>query len=316
MKQYLSLLLFCTFLITSLVVKNLTLFHPLQKISEFSQNEEIAKKLRGPAIASLVTNDENDIIDLCTALNSLKNLPDNSSAPALIFNEDNLFPSQIELLRNCTPRELFFPLVNFSIFPRGFDPNNSTSNWSRRSKWGYHQMINFWISNIWEHVAITPYDTIMRIDSDSCWSQRVQMDGPRRYLPGLPQGKVYYANQLMYDEPFVTERFFEFTRDYIANNNLTVMNPDLLQTHRNLDNLTRITYNNFEVASVDFMLRPEVRKWHDQITNKAPFYVYKYRWGDAIERFATMAIFMAPSEVAGDMGIIPEYRHSTVCEIN
>ena len=315
MHKYIKFIL-STFVLTPLAFINLTLFLPPTKQLTLSRNGNLDPKPRGPAIASLVTNEDYDIIAMCMALNSLKNLPDNSSAPALIFNEGNLFFRQIEHLRNCTPRELFFPLVDFSVFPKGFDPVNSTSNWSRRSKWGYHQMISFWITNIWEHDAITPYDTIMRIDSDSCWSHPVQTDGPRRYLPGLPKGKVYYANHLMYDEPFVTENFVEFTSDYIARENITVMNPDLLKSHRSVDNLTRITYNNFEVSSVDFMLRPEVRKWHFRITNEAPFHVFKYRWGDAIERFATMAIFMDPSEIAGDMGLIPEYAHSGVCTVS
>ena len=129
--------------------------------------------------------------------------------------------------------------------------------------------------NIWEHESIAPFDTITRIDSDSCWTQPLTMDGPGQFLPGLPHGKVYYANHLLYDAPFVTKNFVEFTRAYIAKNNLTLMNPELLKSHLSLDNLTCITYNNFEVTLVDFMLHPQVKKWHFQITNEAPFNVYK-----------------------------------------
>ena len=165
--------------------------------------------------------------------------------------------------------------IESHILTKGFDPHNSTSNWSKRSKWGYHQMISFWITNIWEHESIAPFDTITRIDSDSCWTQPLTMDGPGQFLPGLPHGKVYYANHLLYDAPFVTKNFVEFTRAYIAKNNLTLMNPELLKSHLSLDNLTCITYNNFEVTLVDFMLRPQVKKWHYQITNEAPFNIYK-----------------------------------------
>lgn len=49
--------------------------------------------------------------------------------------------------------------------------------------------------------------------------------------------------------------------------------------------------SNFEVSSKSFMQRPDVALWHDALTEKEPFGVYRHRWGDAVTRFLTSAIF-------------------------
>ena len=108
------------FIISSLQISTryFTTLPPILQIASL-QDEQFSQKVQGPAIATLVTNETDNISALCLALHSLKNLPDNSSAPALIFNENNLLSFQIEHLRNCTLRVLSFPTVNFSVFPKG-----------------------------------------------------------------------------------------------------------------------------------------------------------------------------------------------------
>lgn len=118
------------------------------------------------AIASLVSNSEQDVRELCRALKSLRLLPDYADpslcrplAPVLIFHEDgeNGLSQQQQLqLHTCMDkRDVFFPKVQFDEFPAGFDPIKEEANHQRRSKWGYHQMIRFWITKIWEHPAIS-----------------------------------------------------------------------------------------------------------------------------------------------------------------
>ena len=39
------------------------------------------------------------------------------------------------------------------------------------------------------------------------------------------------------------------------------------------------------------MKREDVSLWHDALTEKEPFGVYRYRWGDAVTRFLTASMF-------------------------
>jgi len=53
--------------------------------------------------------------------------------------------------------------------------------------------------------------------------------------------------------------------------------------------------NNFEVTDLDFFLSPEVTGFADAITRS--FGIYKWRWGDAILRYLTIALYANPDEV-------------------
>ena len=48
---------------------------------------------------------------------------------------------------------------------------------------------------------------------------------------------------------------------------------------------------NFEVSSKQFMQSKIVRDWHFALTEKEPWGVLTKRWGDAVTRFLTAALF-------------------------
>jgi hypothetical protein len=60
------------------------------------------------------------------------------------------------------------------------------------------------------------------------------------------------------------------------------------------------------------MQSPEVMAWHYAVTEEEPLGVFRNRWGDAIVRFATMAIFAAPEEIEG-MKRPVGYSHGPGC---
>lgn len=123
-------------------------------------NYEEGRRRQRPAIVTLVSNSKDDVLNLCVALSSLRNLADahkhgstsSSPAPVLIFHDGDLSNRQRAFLsNNCTTRDLSFPVVDFQSFPQGFNATSEQSNMSKRSKWGYQQMIRFWITRIWTH---------------------------------------------------------------------------------------------------------------------------------------------------------------------
>jgi hypothetical protein len=268
-------------------------------------------------IVTLVTNETNDLHELCDALVSLVHLPDMQDdtrplAGVIVFNEGNLLYRQKMLLERCTLRPITFTLIDFHTFPKGFDPQNETVSWGRReayNKWGYHQMIRFFVTRICDHDAVQTYETVMRLDTDSCWTETP----PDSALPELPSEYIYQHNVgTMVDTAAFCDGIYDLAKNYIERHNISVANPSLWQefeaewkNHKQC----QIFYNNFEVARISFMQQPQVRDWHEHVTEYEPFLVFHVRLGDAVIRRVTMAMFVTPEQLLG-----PPKGYTHVCQ--
>jgi len=258
------------------------------------------------AIVSLITGSEADVKNLCSALTKLQHLPDvtNTDLPladVIIFHEpDDLSVESRAKLSNCTDRATKYAEVDFTQFPQGFDPEKEESRWQKRSKWGYSQMIRFFISGLWQHQVIGGYDFVMRLDADSCWSEISRNDPERPIYPYLPDGVVYQRHREGKDDGFVCEGLYDFTSNYISTNGIAVANPELWQKFEKTwieEGKCLGFFNNFEVTNVPFMQQPATREWHEAVTERPPFGVYRHRWGDALVRYLTLALFAPPSRI-------------------
>lgn len=177
----------------------------------------------------LTTNSANDLDNLCVALESLRYLPGDRNlapsrrAPVLVFNEGNLDEQQLSFVRNCVTdghRNVAFPIVRLNErFPEGF--GNVADEWERykssvgipsEQKWegrppafSYANMIRFWTHILWTHPAVQQFETIMRMDTDSCLLRPLydegddensdsEIDESLRFLPFLPSKDVVYLS--------------------------------------------------------------------------------------------------------------------------
>jgi hypothetical protein len=273
------------------------------------------------AIVTLTANKTKDMERLCTALHSLKFLPDarNHSRPlasVLIFHENNIPHPTLANLQNCTPRPLSFPSVDdyFDSYPPGFDPVKEPSPWRRRTKFGYAQMIRFYVTGLWKHPAIQGYESVMRLDNDATWDRNTLQN---ETFPDLPMDKVYHANVLSSDPPEYCSGIWWVARNYIATHNISVANPQMWKIfsrhfHEGGDRRCLMWYNNFEVVRVPFMQQPQVQHWHETVTEHEPFGVYRRRWGDNIIRFLTMTIFAEPGTLLATGAAPAGYQHKGV----
>lgn len=269
------------------------------------------------AIITLITGKEDDVNNLCNALSSLVHLPDvhmkdSSLADVLVFHEPNdLSIESMNRLSNCTANRLVrFPVVDFA-FPRGFDPYKEESRFQKRSKWGYSHMIRFFIKGLWEHPAVADYEFVMRLDSDACWNQIPIDDTERRMYPYLPPKYVYQRNKEMQDIKEYCHGIYNFTVNYISTHNTDVANPDLWRKfeRRWLDKERCLSfYNNFEITRMKFMQQPDVRQWHEAVADGKPYGVFRHRWGDAIVRYLTLALFSSPQTILYHVNT-PYYQH-------
>lgn len=273
----------------------------------------------GAAIAILVTNRTKDVDELVTGLRSLAFLQGDSDphhkAPVLCFHEGDLTTHQKTRIAASTDRPVAFPTVDFTEFPDGFDPNkhgDTDFKVKGRKTWGYYQMIRFWVTGIWKHPAIAHFDTIMRIDSDSCFKD------VNPYLPNFMNKDLFYHSQYVGFENGAeyVNGLYDFAVQYMR----TVKSPseprNFLLWHftttvwTTMDTLP-LFRSNFEVSRKSFMQRKEISDWHDALTEQEPFGVYRHRWGDAVTRFLTASIFVNQDRI---MTIRPTgYFHKIGC---
>lgn len=272
----------------------------------------------GPVVATLLASREKDVQDLCVALTSLAFLGGDSKdfpAPILVFNEGDLSEEQVKFVVSCTERPVAFPQVDFKTFPDGFDEKVISKMFrvEGRKEWGYYQMIRFWITGIWKHPALEPFGTVMRIDSDSCFK------ATNEYLPNFKHDNLLYYSQFVgfEDGKNYTTGLLDFAEDFMKSIGRHPGDPLMWafikttwEEHQSLP----LFMTNFEVSRKSFMQRPDVAKWHEALTEKEPFGIFRYRWGDAVTRFLTAAMFAQNHQV---MTSYPEgYGHKENCPVN
>mmetsp|Transcript_43844 Transcript_43844/g.64391 ORF Transcript_43844/g.64391 Transcript_43844/m.64391 type:complete len:258 (-) Transcript_43844:474-1247(-) len=195
--------------------------------SSTSTNEIVSSNDGGPAIAVLLPNLESEVTNILNMIRSLdRYIPDDRQTPILVFNEGNLNASQTNQIIESTTRQIYFPFVNFTEFPEGFDPARSApknfSTKKRTSKWGYNQMCRFWITNLWEHDIVVKggYSTIMRMDTDSCLISKIGNES----IPHLKSEKILYKsntphqNEHEYEE--VSAGLMDLVDSWVYDNNI------------------------------------------------------------------------------------------------
>jgi len=132
----------------------------------------------------------------------------------------------------------------------------------------------------------------MRIDSDSCFKE------VNTYLPNLFHDQLYYHSQYVGVEDGVD--FLTGLFDFAVNHMKDTQDPpeprnyllwDMSQKVWNNENTLPLFRSNFEVSKKSFMQRSDVVKWHEALTEREPFGVFRYRWGDAVTRFLMASIF-------------------------
>jgi len=94
--------------------------------------------------------------------------------------------------------------------------------------------------------------------------------------------------------------------DYIKQNNIQPKQFQILNDA--FGHKTVFTYyNNFEVIKMEFFRRKEIRHWIENIDSTNG--IFYYRWGDAILRYLTLAMFAEQHEVLHRLDYNLSYCH-------
>ena len=273
------------------------------------------------AIVTLISNHTTDIEGLSNAIYLLEKnvLNDNSNindvkTPIIVFHQGDLTTKQRTFIVQKSTRPISFPIVNdFDTFPSGFDPRNEKTVWAKRSKWGYQQMCRFWVSQIWNHPAIQPHETIMRIDSDSCFLKKLSRREKHAAIPGLSnQNIVYHPNLPILHDAWPNHGLWETILEYIKRNKIRPKHEEyfrLAQKTWNESSKLLMFQNNLEIDRISFFQSSEVKKFQNYLVEEEPsFGIFRKRWGDAPIRFLTLALFATPEQIESST-LIPGYKH-------
>jgi len=292
----------------SILVMDYEIPNNLYPRSMSSENERQLKKSR-VGIAILVPNNNEDLKDLCAALYSLSSLPgeaNSTRAPVLVFHENNLVSEQKEDILRCTDRMIAFVEIDLKhSFPAGFNPEKeyersyaSAGVSLGRSAWGYVQMIRFWNTLVFENPIVQQYDTIMRLDSDSCFLNEDSPD--MALLPTLADHHVYQSIGILRGSSKYISGLYDFAVKYMEKENITPSNPELWERITSMWTSMRtlpVFRTNFEVFRTSFFTRRDVKKWHQAISENEPYGILRNRWGDAQIRVFTLAFFATKEQV-------------------
>jgi hypothetical protein len=223
------------------------------------------------------------------------NLADSFTTNVLLMYNNE--PHKYDLLRlsNSTKRQVLFLDVGnaFNLFPIGFDPCRIKTSFYRRGKWNYQLMIRFWFKILFELPQLQQYEYIMRLDDDS------QVTGKWINVFDEMRNKnaVYFSNGVDKDLEELwpgTMKMKQATFEYVKQNNITPKQPEMLR--KAFGNNTVLNYyNNFEITNVKFFQHKDVYHWVEFIDST--FGIFKYRWGDAVLRYLTLALFAEKHEV-------------------
>lgn len=272
----------------------------------------------GAAIAILISNSTKDVNDLRIALKSLVflrgDLDKEHPSPVLIFHDGDLSTIQRKEIVSSSVRPVSFPVIDFEQFPDGLNLDDEDIQKfrveGRDNPWGYQQMIRFWITRIWEHPALEPFEIIMRMDSDSCFKT------PNQFLPWLKNDDIVYHSQFVGVEGNAnfTKGLIEHAETFLKRYNKSAGNPMLWRyaklTWEGKKTLP-LLMTNFEVSRKSWMQKNIVKRWHESLTEEKPYGIFKHRWGDAVTRYLMVALLTQTFEV--DTSNPVGYFHKEKC---
>jgi len=216
------------------------------------------------------------------------------------FDDDDRKTTLLSEVRQSSSSQAFvdrleFIRANFTL-PPGVEHDVDVLDPVFRHVWpGYHQMCAFYSYQIFELPRLRDVTYYMRLDSDSYINARSCFDPFER----MHTRNLHYAyKQTGADPGFVIRGMWTLIDDYAREHPAMEVQLEQNQWHwpgsRNKewfseekDEPIGSYHNSFEVVRLDAFRRKDVKAWFDELQS-VPERFYKYRWGDAPLRYATV----------------------------
>merc|ERR1711918_84907 len=108
---------------------------------------------------------------------------------------------------------------------------------------------------------------------------------------------------------------FSFTEEYMEREEIVPKNMvlwNMVKVIWDRHGTLPIFMTSFEIIRKGFMQRDDVRKFHDAVTEREPFGVFRYQWSHSAIRVLTAALFADSDEIMTSKPI--GYYHGVHCE--
>jgi len=235
--------------------------------------------------------------ELCYSFTTLDRAAAYPAAPIIVFKGKPLSQSDESSLASCgNPRPVTF------VDKIDYYRNIPSSMRKVGQNYDYQQTQRFLTSQIWKEPALNAYDTVMRVTDATC------LTFTSEYLPGFPPNdppleyKSYtIPNQLELTK--YTVGLYDTTAQWMSSQNIyptfIFLWQGIVKNHEYENKIAKFS-DDFEVISKAFMLRPEVRAYHDYLANSVEGQkaFYKRKWGWGVIMYLTVAIFGNPNTVS------------------
>lgn len=263
----------------------------------------------GSAIAVVTTNNENDVENLKRALQSLKFLTGDDPerpAPVVIFHEGDLSPDQMNAIIASTNRPITFPQVDLKSLPFGFDPKDAPQEDIRR-----YQMDRFWLTKVWTHPSLSPYEVIMKIDTDSCFMENNDL------LPNLPNRHAMYMAEYegLEMERAHAEGLWAWSGEWMNGQDRVPGNPlawHFCRTTTELHGTIPKVRPHLEVFVKRFMHQCYHYQFMAALTEDEPFLLFNKKWSYGAIRYLMTAVLAGNH----DFALVPQrgVAHQEMCQ--
>ncbi|KIM89451.1 glycosyltransferase family 15 protein [Piloderma croceum F 1598] len=179
--------------------------------------------------------------------------------------------------------------------PEGISPDVNVVNPVFAHQWpGYHHMCSFFSTQIFSHPRLKDLTYYMRLDTDSLFTAPLCYDP----IEVIHHRQRSYGYVFIGSEPqWVTSGMWALVQNY-TNTHPSVDKQLRLNnwkwSHRNEDGDESLDFSgygtNLEIVNLGAFRRRDIREWLDAIESY-PEGIYKWRWGDAPLRYATVQMF-------------------------
>lgn len=268
-------------------------------------------------IVTLTANFEDDSEDLCIALTSLSNLLERQNktfTPVIIYHYATVSSSAKENILLCTSQLVAFVELDLNDFPRGYDGVKENVTDVQTSR--------FWNTIVWKRPEIQNYESIMRIDKQSCFSEETDLkywyNSDYKYIPSIEYGQVYLSDVFLRGPNEGSDSLFEFATTYMKEKNIIPTYPELWKDIESMWNRLQTlpaVQSKYEISNIPFFRRDDVLMWNEAVSENEPFGLYRFGWDDAQVKVITLAMFATKDTVIQKDLVGYEHGHGKCEEI-
>lgn len=273
-----------------------------------------------------VIDSSTDITELCYTFQTLVRAKGFPTAPILAFHGLYLDDTTLDMLQGCSTRQVTFVDITafYHVFPENFVPTPGVNYDKQHTE-------RFFITDLWGLPHVEAHDIIFRITDASCFTldNYDLPDFPSNLPVGFTKEALMYQTQMIPGSFVMGYRniagLYDSTFEFISANSVHPKNPALwsiVVRHNEEYNSLPKFENSFEIVRKEFMIREDVRAYHDYMINSHANEFYNNMWSSEVLRFMTMAIFGAYEEtyvmhVSGYMekDFLNQKRYPGVCRI-